>query len=454
MKLFRRLSRLFSPLERVQMMAAPAAPAVPDTAPADPQTNRASYTDADLTRLTSEEVAALLHAIRRAGHRVGSMLPLEELFASVPPEKLDHLVYAQARTGALRALAPSQVDTILHALREAHPELVPPRRKQRHLSIDIVGTCNLRCPSCPVGNVSTNPSGLMSFDLFARILEKARRDYAVEIVYLFNWTEPFLHPELPAFVSHVRAQGLPCGLSSNLNNVKNLAAVIAARPNAIRISLSGFTQEVYGQTHKGGDVERVKQNMALLRAEIDRQGATEIGVHVYYHKYRHNQHEVAPMREYAERLNFGWQENWAFLQPVEKALDLMEHKLPPEQELFATRQYAIPLREAVAAARQYRHEPCTIIKDLTIDVQGYMTLCCATYDTNRNRTGYFLDMTPDDVSRSKTGHELCEKCTSHGLHLHYRYDHHPALQTVHNTLAAKQALESEGSKGRIPLPLL
>src|SRR5262245_16821 len=127
---------------------------------------------------SAAEAAALVDELRRAGHKLGPLLPLEELFQSIPAEQLDHLVYALYRAGSLARLTPPQVDSILHALRQAHPALVPAQRKQRLLTVDIVGTCNLRCPSCPVENVGTNPSGLMSLDLFARIVDKARREFA------------------------------------------------------------------------------------------------------------------------------------------------------------------------------------------------------------------------------------------------------------------------------------
>src|SRR5580704_9218285 len=50
--------------------------------------------------------------------------------------------------------------------------LYPPNTaKPKLLLVDIVGGCNLRCPSCPVGNMpATNPAGLMDMNLFASII--------------------------------------------------------------------------------------------------------------------------------------------------------------------------------------------------------------------------------------------------------------------------------------------
>ena len=37
---------------------------------------------------------------------------------------------------------------------------------------------------------------------------------------------------------------------------------MAANPDMLKVLLSGFTQEIYGQTHRKGDIELVKRNMA------------------------------------------------------------------------------------------------------------------------------------------------------------------------------------------------
>jgi hypothetical protein len=61
--------------------------------------------------------------------------------------------------------------------------------------LDIVGTCNLRCPSCPNGNAPElrSRSGIMAPRLLEAILDKALGECEPALVSLFNWTEPLLH---------------------------------------------------------------------------------------------------------------------------------------------------------------------------------------------------------------------------------------------------------------------
>ena len=71
--------------------------------------------------------------------------------------------------------------------------------------IDIVGTCNLRCPSCPTGNFLPpdftsvpRPTGTMSPELFREIaLKIAKHQNPCDtFLGLYNYGEPLLHPKL------------------------------------------------------------------------------------------------------------------------------------------------------------------------------------------------------------------------------------------------------------------
>jgi len=132
--------------------------------------------------------------------------------------------------------------------------------------IDIISTCNLSCPTCPQGQKPNNiRGGQMKLDLFRKIVSKLKSDFPqLKTITLYNWTEPLLHNKLPDFVEIVKKAGFGCDLSANLNHIKNLEAVIKKDPDHIRVSLSGFTQEIYQIGHRNGDIETVKQNMRTL----------------------------------------------------------------------------------------------------------------------------------------------------------------------------------------------
>jgi MoaA/NifB/PqqE/SkfB family radical SAM enzyme len=285
--------------------------------------------------------------------------------------------------------------------------------------VDIIGSCNLRCPSCPVAHVGpVNPTGLMDIDDFARIISWAYQEHGVRSVGLYNWAEPLLHPRLPEYIRLAKASGMSCHISSNLNVLRNPEELVQAEPDDFRISLSGFIQETYAITHAPGNIERVKRNMQILSDARERVGATN-RIHVLYHKYKHNLDELPLMRAYATGLGFDWQEQWALYQGLERVFELLDGRLPLEEQRFIEEHFALSAREVVAAlARLDVQRSCNLLERMiVVDWQGNLKLCCAVYDTNKHRLGAFVNMRREDVKRAKTGHPTCSRCVSYRLHL-------------------------------------
>lgn len=309
--------------------------------------------------------------------------------------------------------------------------LYPPgTAKPMTLYIDIVGSCNLRCPSCPVGNSEPGKGGSrMSLEVFGQILQKAKREYGIVGVGLYNWTEPFLHPELAEFIRCAKRENLICTLSTNLNLIRNVEEVLAAEPDSLRISLSGFSQAVYGETHVRGDIEKVKENMRLLSAAKKRVRNRKTAIYVYFHKYRHNLQEREPMKRFARSLGFDWLEDWAYYMPLERVMELAEGKLPPEHLRFVEEQLALPIGKAIEEAKVFRKEPCGLLQDqIVIDAAGDLHICCAAYEKKTTRLGRFLEMTPEEIRQAKRRHPLCGRCMAHGLHRYFEYTTHPVLR--------------------------
>ncbi len=306
------------------------------------------------------------------------------------------------------------------------------RRRTVTLYIDVFGYCNLRCPSCPVGNWPKDgekafTTGLIEEETFRAIIEKALAEANVSSVGLFNWTEPLLNPNINSLIRIVKSYGLTCSISSNLNVLKDPVGLLDSGIDWLRVSLSGFTQEIYGHYHKNGDIERVKTNMRRLADARDQIGvATDI--EVFFHKYVDNGDDEIMMKTYAEELGFRFVDAWAYLMPVEKMLAVAEPgrrdgKGLTENDRMLIDRLALSPDEALRVSRAKRRKGCELYNYLTIDIRGNIFLCCAASGRPENLIANYLEEGLDEIYKKQLRHSLCGSCMKNGLPELYGHAH-------------------------------
>jgi MoaA/NifB/PqqE/SkfB family radical SAM enzyme len=294
--------------------------------------------------------------------------------------------------------------------------------------VEVSGFCNLRCPSCPNGNStgeSAPASGYMPHELYTALLEKMRAESPGREtqLYLFNWGEPFLHPELPRFIETARGFGFQPHLSSNLAAPKNLREVILARPGSLRISLSGTSPETYAMTHPPGDVNRVLENARRVRSVLDEAGL-DLPVHFLYHKYRHNLGEdFRRLKDLGAALGFPVFAVWAQFLPLEKLLDYYAGEVAPADRNVLDLMVLKPEDfRAVSLPHRPQHPDCPLrTGQMCLDVRGEVALCCAAYARENYLRGSFLDLPHRELQVQKYAHPLCARCRAQGCDLTYLY---------------------------------
>jgi len=289
-----------------------------------------------------------------------------------------------------------------------------------HWSIEIVGACNLKCPSCPRGNFGTVAGKrVMRPERFAAIVDHiAKIDRGTSYVAIYNWGDTLLHPNLKEILDILNERLFYIAASSNLSMPKPNLETIAQelRCGELRISLSGFTQEVYGRSHRGGDIELVKSNMRQLRACLDAAGNHDIQVKVVYHVYKHNAHEVSLMKEFAESLGFVFDPIKAILFPVEHMMDYLDKGCSSSEDFNNMAEYMLePLRQVLR--RGSPHSICKFWKQNNIDVDGAVTLCCITFDRTRNTIAHdvLAEGSVGALLARKRSHPMCSGCMSHSI---------------------------------------
>ncbi|GLH39133.1 radical SAM protein [Pseudomonas moraviensis] len=320
-----------------------------------------------------------------------------------------------------------------------------------NMYIDIVGACNLSCPSCPMGNSENlNFKKSMQLDMFRQIVEKAKTE-GVRTIFLYNWTEPLVHPKIGEFIEIINAAGMMSGISTNLNLAKNMEKALLAEPGYFRISLSGFHQETYRKGHVGGDIEVVKQNMIALH-EIKQRLGLKTRVDVYYHRYLDNIEEEALMREFSERLGFVFTTGYSVMMPLEKALAIVERdpSVSATDHETLTRLALPPYDDLINVLQHYPKQACTLKDDwLVIDCSGNTVLCCTIFNQTEYQVGKYLDMPLEELTRRKSTQkncvDMCDRCASKGLHIYSTYPNQGVLERhAVNRILDFERLASEG----------
>ncbi len=290
--------------------------------------------------------------------------------------KYFHLVKNRQRirryvTERLRYATPRKISNFLHAESMLS-------KKVKHLAsypfeaiIDLTNRCNLRCPLCATG-LGLNPyvQGTMALSLFSDIC--AQIAPYVFSVTLYNWGEPFLLKDLPAYLQICRDYRLGVTLSSNLNvNIGEevIEALIECKVNSLVASCDGVTQDVYQIYRRNGDISKVFRNIKRIREAKRRLRSSRPRVVWQFLMMKHNQKEV----EEAKRIyrEVGADEiEFAFVTAPFGSDDPRLAKDFFTEEEFRNRESYVILPSDL-------HAPCWFLwRSLTINWDGTVSPCC------------------------------------------------------------------------------
>jgi MoaA/NifB/PqqE/SkfB family radical SAM enzyme len=312
--------------------------------------------------------------------------------------------------------------------------------------LEINSQCNLRCALCHAGNRSgyDYKPGVMDMGLMERILDKIKSENPSAVVCCYVNSEPFLHPHIAECVASIKRRGLRCEFSTNGNYMQQLDQVLAAKPDLFTISVSGFTQEIYERSHRGGDIEKVKANIKEI-VEANIRGNHKIHLGVSYHMYEYNLHEVEPMRQFTVNLGAQFLLSWGRSICIENTVQALRHlekqktgrdvpyrlgpdgqdlntMLPPAKEEFlrSMEQLRFHPEKARGLYERFPVPPVCIIADVFTEIRhdGKIQLCSWT-DDMRLTIGNYLDMTQDQISAARRGHPLCDECLRYRLPLYF-----------------------------------
>jgi MoaA/NifB/PqqE/SkfB family radical SAM enzyme len=287
-------------------------------------------------------------------------------------------------------------------------------------TIDIAGTCNLKCPSC-ANSISSNdyPKGFMSLDDFKNITDKIIKEVSlVSHFCLYNWGEPLLHPQLDLFINHVHQIGIAVAVSTNLsiNSADQIYKMVKASPDILKISLSGYYPDTYNKTHTGGDINLVKSNLYRLKYYMEICSSSFI-VEVNYHLYKHNIGiDLTKMRELCKELNFVFSTYYANFTPVERVIKYCQGNNIDKETKEFLKLFLVSIDKGLEITKPFHHLPCRFLSNqININWDRSVSLCCVSYGRQTVISNDFLQDSLESIKIQKKNRDICKICMGYGI---------------------------------------
>lgn len=319
---------------------------------------------------------------------------------------------------------------------------LPPRIKGGASTyyVEVLSECNLRCPLCAFGSRDTfeRKPGKMELEYFIKILDKIKTENPHAVVSPYHHCEPLLHPQLPEMIKEIKKRGFICAVSSNFNNIARLEDVITSGLDSLEISVSGFYQETYAKSHVGGDIEKVKKNMEILKSIIDSK-KSHIHIMIIYHMYKDNLDEdFDNMKSFTESLGFEFFPCWSRSINLELSLKYLRDNNYSkyiskdrnwlDENIHLTEAYRNAMERIVYLPQDYINESlngkiksCPINGRLiNIKWNGRINLCSWAFD-DRLVCGEYISVPTETLYEERKKNNICKECIKNNFDLYCSY---------------------------------
>lgn len=289
--------------------------------------------------------------------------------------------------------------------------------------IDVVGTCNLKCPSCArretysAGDMSYK--GLMDYDLFVRVLDKieANRPGEQHHVSLFVWGEPLMHNRIGDMIAEIRKRNWWSVVSSNGNATKHLEAAIKAKPSVFSISLSGFQQRTYNATHYKGRAEAVTAAI-FLAWNLIKQHSPETEFWIHFHLYNDNGGDLETLHRIVKTLDCNYNISIARILSADDAIACLNG-----ENAFAKEKIDVVSKMIISPERwkelgeKYNNGRCEQIDEgrIVIRADGSVSLCCDVFGEQHSLAPSYLDTTEAEIYAARERTSFCSTCMKAGI---------------------------------------
>jgi pyruvate-formate lyase-activating enzyme len=138
----------------------------------------------------------------------------------------------------------------------------PPRK----IYIEPTNICNYRCVHCVHNGALTRKQGYLDLELYKRRMDEIEDLRLHSKIQFTGVGEPLLHPRWDEIVRHAADKGFFTLMNSNasLLTPENCERLVASGLDYLHVSIDGLTKATYESIRRGGNFERVMENLFNL----------------------------------------------------------------------------------------------------------------------------------------------------------------------------------------------
>ena len=178
--------------------------------------------------------------------------------------------------------------------------------KPGYIRIDASTICQLKCPVCPTakGEIKENlGAGFLKLEDFKKIVDE---NSWITDIELSNWGEIFLSPDIGKIIeyAYIKKIRLHAANGVNLNNISDevIEKLVKYKFARLNCSIDGASNETYSLYRKGGDFERVINNIKKINA-IKEKNSSKLPILIWkFIVFGHNFNEIGKAKKIASEL--------------------------------------------------------------------------------------------------------------------------------------------------------
>jgi len=279
---------------------------------------------------------------------------------------------------------------------------------------EISGVCNGKCPWCQTARLKPRGSFVdpAEFGLALDRLLHLKLIGPATVINLFDWGEPFLHPDLNGVLRELSKRQISFGLSTNASRFISLDPAVVGNMRQLTFSLPGFSQASYDRIH-GLSFDAVLETIDKQLHELSANHFRGTIV-VNYHVYQFNIGELQLAARYFAKRKTCFRPNLAGLADLDLMMAYLTNGMDRDCLCAVSRDLLMYYLDGLLALKPAGYR-CPQFDILTIDEDFNAVTCCAVSKHHKEYAiGSLFELSAEEIMVQKTSRSMCEACLASG----------------------------------------